>query len=324
MHEERPPADGNTKRLHLRLISRTLKQSSIFTDATTSPSFMAHMSKQPYSFSILKHAVISWWRNDPFTQSAAVAYYTIFSFPALVILYFALASFFLQESELQQQVFGALEGHFGKQATTTFQQIIEATAPEQTGFWPFALAGSILVYAALRLFMQLQKALNYIWRVDESRTTGFKTLIMRRVMSFAVMIGVLFVLASSLLLTSLISTLTAWLLQQLPDTFVYLTHGIHLMLSLLIISTLFTVILKKLPDIELAWNDVFPGALLAALLFMLGEYLLGVYFGTARPASAYGVTGSIILLMIWVSYSCCILLLGAEYSKALHEQNASG
>ncbi|MFP4098413.1 MAG: YihY/virulence factor BrkB family protein [Alphaproteobacteria bacterium] len=275
--------------------------------------------KKDYTFDLFKTAVSNWWKRDPFTQSAAVAYYTIFSFPALIILYFATASAFLDEAQLQQQVFGYLQKSFGEDAASRFQTIIQQTAPQETGFWPFAIAGSILVYAALRLFIQLQKALNYIWDVDDNQLSGFKGLIIRRIISFAVMVGVLFGLAVSLVLTSSISTMTAWLIQHLPDAFVLLVHGLNLCFSLIIISLLFAVILKKLPDIDLTWQNVYPGALIAAALFMLGEYLLGIYVGTARPASAYGVTGSVILLMIWVSYSCSILLLGAEYSKVLRQ-----
>lgn len=273
-----------------------------------------------YSVDLFKKAISNWWEDDPFTQSAAVAYYTIFSFPALIILYFAITSTFLDEAQLQQQVFGYLQKNFGEDAADRFQTIIQQTAPQETGFWPFAVAGSILIYAALRLFIQLQKALNYIWEVDDSQLSAVKGLIFRRVSSFAVMVGVLFGLAVSLVLTSSISTMTAWLMQHLPDAFVFLAHALNFCFSLMIISLLFAVILKKLPDIDLTWRNVYPGALIAAVLFMLGEYLLGIYFGTARPASAYGVTGSVILLMIWVSYSCSILLLGAEYSKVLHQQ----
>ena len=277
--------------------------------------------KTNYSITIFKKALTHWWQDDPFTQSAAVAYYTIFSFPAVIILYFAIASLFLKEAQLQQQVFGYLQEMFGKNAAYTFQTIIEHSAPKETSFWPFALAGSILVYAALRLFLQLQKALNTIWEVNESQLSGFRTLVTRRLTSFAVMVSVLFVLTISLILTSSISTMTGWLTSHLPDAFVFLVHVLNFFFSLMIISLLFTLILKKLPDINLTWKNVYPGALIAATLFMLGEYLLGAYFGTARPASAYGVTGSIILLMIWVSYSCSILLLGAEYGKALQQQN---
>ncbi|WP_424983563.1 YihY/virulence factor BrkB family protein [Maritalea sp. S77] len=269
----------------------------------------------------LKTAIARWWNNDPFTQSAAVAYYTIFSFPALIILYLGLASFFMQEEAVREQVFGFLISNFGRDAADTFRTIVANTAPSEKSFIPFIVAGAVLVYAALRLFLQLQKALNYIWDIDDREVSNFRALFLRRFMSFAVMLGVLFVLVISLVITSAISSITDWLIDHLPDMFAVLAHSINLALSLIVISLLFAVILKMLPDRYIRWAHVVPGALLAAALFMIGEYGMGVYFSWVEPGSAYGVTGSIILLMIWVFYSSAVFLLGAEYAKTLHQKS---
>lgn len=269
----------------------------------------------------LKTAIARWWNNDPFTQSAAVAYYTIFSFPALIILYLGLASIFMQEEAVREQVFGFLRANFGRDAADTFRTIVANTAPSEKSFIPFIVAGTVLVYAALRLFLQLQKALNYIWDIDDRDVSNFRALIVRRLMSFAVMIGVLFVLVISLVVTSTISSITDWLIDHLPDMFAILAHSINLALSLTIISLLFAVILKMLPDRHINWSHVAPGALLAAALFILGEYGMGLYFSWVEPGSAYGVTGSIILLMIWVFYSSSVFLLGAEYAKTLQQRS---
>ncbi|AVX03192.1 hypothetical protein MXMO3_00659 [Maritalea myrionectae] len=269
----------------------------------------------------LKTAIGRWWNNDPFTQSAAVAFYTIFSFPALIILYLGLASMFMQEDAVRMQVFGFLRANFGADAAETFRTIVANTAPSEKSFIPFIFAGTVLVYAALRLFLQLQKALNYIWDIDDSKVSNFQALVLRRLISFAVMMGVLFVLAVSLVITSTISSLTDWIIDHLPDMFAVLAHSVNLILSLTIISLLFAVILKILPDRNVSWSHVAPGALLAAALFMLGEYGMGLYFGWVKPGSAYGVTGSIILLMIWVFYSSAVFLLGAEYAKTLHQKS---
>ncbi|MCF4099537.1 YihY/virulence factor BrkB family protein [Maritalea mediterranea] len=282
---------------------------------------MSVMSLTRNKISPFKAAVGRWWANDPFTQSAAIAYYTIFSFPALIILYLGLASFFMDEAAVRDQVFGFLRENFGRDAADTFRTIVANTAPSEESFLPFIVAGVVLIYAALRLFLQLQKALNYIWDINDSDVSSFRALVVRRLMSFAVMIGVLFVLAISLVITSTISTLTEWLIQRLPDMFALLAHAINLVLSLLIISLLFAVILKMLPDRDISWPHVAPGALVAAALFMLGEYGMGVYFGLVEPGSAYGVTGAIILLMIWVFYSSAVFLLGAEYAKTLHQKS---
>lgn len=250
-----------------------------------------------------------------------MAYYTIFSFPALIILYLGLASMFVQEDAVRLQVFGFLRSNFGADAAETFRTIVANTAPSEKSFIPFIVAGTVLVYAALRLFLQLQKALNFIWDIDDSKVSNFQALVLRRLISFAVMIGVLFVLAISLVITSTISSLTDWIIAHLPDMFAVLAHSVNLILSLTIISLLFAVILKILPDRNISWSHVAPGALVAAALFMLGEYGMGLYFGWVEPGSAYGVTGSIILLMIWVFYSSAVFLLGAEYAKTLHQKS---
>jgi len=218
----------------------------------------------------LRDAVVNWWKRDPFTQSAAIAYYTIFSFPALMILYFASASLFIEQDQLQAQTYTFLSDKFG----------------------------------------------DHIWGISEKFAKGFKALVWRRAVSFSVMLGIGFTLFASLLMTSLITVFTTWIMTHLPDYFAYLFHGMNLAISLSIITFMFALLLKELPDIEVTWRHSLVGALISALLYLLGEYMMGLYFGIAKPDSAYGVTGSIILLMLWVSYSSVILLLGAEISKS--------
>ncbi len=269
----------------------------------------------------LKTTFVSWWKRDPFTQSAAVAYYTIFSFPALMILYFATASMFVERQALQQDAYAFLSERFGQDSAGQFRSIIENTAPQDTSIWAFVVGGATLLYAGLRLFLQFQKALNYIWQVDES-SVNVKTVLARRAISFGVMLGIGFTLLSSMVVTSLISVLTKWLLTYLPEYFSVLLHGMNILISFGTITVMFAVLLKLLPDAYVRWRSAFAGAMLSAVLFILGQYAMGIYFSTARPDSAYGVTGSLILLMLWVSYSCVILLLGAEHSKTLMGQSS--
>jgi len=264
----------------------------------------------------LRDAVVNWWKRDPFTQSAAIAYYTIFSFPALMILYFASASLFIEQDQLQAQTYTFLSDKFGENSASQFKDIIKNSAPDQTSLWAFLIGGATLLFAGLKLFMQFQKALNHIWGISEKFAKGFKALVWRRAVSFSVMLGIGFTLFASLLMTSLITVFTTWIMTHLPDYFAYLFHGMNLAISLSIITFMFALLLKELPDIEVTWRHSLVGALISALLYLLGEYMMGLYFGIAKPDSAYGVTGSIILLMLWVSYSSVILLLGAEISKS--------
>lgn len=271
-------------------------------------------------YKIAKTTVMSWWDNDPFTQSAAVAYYTIFSFPALMILYFACASIFVEEQTLQIQTYDFLAATFGESSAEQFSSIVDNTAPEDTSLLAFIIGGTTLLFAGLRLFLQFQKALNHIWGVREDAKGGITTIIIRRAASFGVMLGIGFTLIVSLLMTSLISFFTDWVVDNIHPYFAYMAHIVNFTLSFVTLSLMFGLLLKMLPDRPVGWHVAWPGAMLSALLFIFGEYMLGIYFSTARPDSAYGVTGSLILLMIWVSYSCVILLLGAEFSKCLHDR----
>ncbi len=263
-------------------------------------------------------AINNWWERDPFTQSAAVAYYTIFSFPALMILYFAAASVFVEEHTLKYQTYQFLAQKFGEASASQFREIIERSAPAETSIGAVILGGCVLLYAGLRLFMQLQKALNYIWQVDDKSVSNLRKILWRRLVSFGVMLAIGFSLVVSLTLTSLITMLTEWFMRYLPDYFAYLFHALNFTFSLTLLSFMFAVLLKKLPDAHVRWRYAIGGGIVTALFFILGEYGLSIYFSLAKPDSAYGVTGSIILLMIWVSYSCVVLLLGAEFSRALH------
>lgn len=266
---------------------------------------------------IFKKSIIMWWNNDAFTQSAAIAYYTIFSFPALMILYFAAASVFVDQEVIQQQVYGFMGNNFGEDSATQFRTIVEKTAPEETSSWAIFLGGGVLLYTGMRLFLQLQKALNQIWNVDESKLSNMRKLVVRRMTSFSVMLAIAFTLVVSLVATSLLTALTEFIMHYLPDAFAILFHAINFLFSLGVLTLMFAVLLKKLPDTRVQWSHALWGAALSALLFVLGEYAMSMYFSIAKPGSAYGVTGSIILMMLWVSYSCVILLLGAQFSREL-------
>ncbi len=274
------------------------------------------------AFMHLKNTVARWWDNDPFTQAAAVAYYTIFSFPALIIIYLASASLFLKQEELQAQTNSFLSEKFGASAAEQFTTIIQNTAPEDTSTVAFVIGGVTLLLAALKLFMQLQKALNHVWGLPETPVGSFTTLLVRRFTSFLVMLGIGITLVCSILLTSIISFLTKWITDHVHEYLAFIAHGVNLLASMLTLSAVFTIMLRNLPDKHVRWRHAFPGAMVSAVLFMIGEYALGIYFSTARPDSAYGVTGSLILLMLWVSYSCIILLLGAEMSKTLSDYDS--
>lgn len=271
--------------------------------------------------STFKKAAINWYNNDPFSQSAAISYYTIFSFPALAFIYLSLASMFADEENVQKQLTGYFEGIVGAADANNIQAIIEKTAPDYTNFWALAVGGGILFFAGLKLFLQLQKTLNMIWRVEIPKHVSIWSLVKQRLTAFSVMLGILFILITSLLVTTVIAAAGDFITENISEQLLVFISVVNFVISLCVISFLFTVLLKLLPDVHIRWKHAFAGGVFSALLFIIGQHLLGIYFKMAEPASAYGVTASIILLMLWVSYSCLILLMGAEFTKVVAEEN---
>lgn len=265
----------------------------------------------------LKTAIIQWWQKDPFTQSAAVAYYTIFSFPALMILFTTIASQFMEANRLGNSTHAFLSNAFGNEAANQLESIVEHSVPEHGSIWALIFALLLLSYVALKIFVQLQKALNYIWGIDSTHQTGIKTQLIRRGVSLGVMLATILTMILLMLITSTMHIVIHWLNQKITFDLAVFVYAMNIIMSWLPIFFLFTLLLKKLPDTYVPWRCCAYGALLASLMFLFGQQAMGYYFSAAEPSSAYGVAGAIILLMLWVSYSCTIFLLGAEYSKQL-------
>ncbi len=269
----------------------------------------------------IKKAAIRWYENDPFSQSAAIAYYTIFSFPALVLIYLTIASLFSNRDDLQAQISLYLKHIVGESGVENIKSIIDNTAPDYTNPTAAIIGGGIILFAGLRLFMQLQKTLNMIWEVKVAKHVKIMDLVKQRLASLGVMLAIGFILLTSLILTTFLAFVDNWISNHVSQELLALFQTVNFIFSLLTISMMFTILLKLLPDVKIPWKYAFVGGGVTALMFLAGEYFMGLYFEIAEPQSAYGVAGSIILLMLWVSYSCVILLFGAELTKVVYENN---
>jgi membrane protein len=164
--------------------------------------------------------------------------------------------------------------------------------------------------------MALQKSLNRVWEVKaDPKKTGIKTLIKARAISFGVIMAIGFLLLISLALTTGLTAVSDWVAARMPDFVLYIFYVISFIITLAIISLLFAMLFRFLPDVKIEWKSVWTGAVITALLFVIGKYALAFYFGKAEPGSTYGAAGSIILILLWVSYSCLILFFGAEFTQ---------
>ena len=268
-------------------------------------------------WSLVKKSFKEWNAKDPFRESAIIAYYAIFSLPALLVIVIATASLFFGREMVTGTVHSQIASTLGPDtAEQVKQMIINASKTKQSVL--ASIIGIItLLFGATGVFAQLQKSLNIIWEVKaDPKKQGILQTLKTRLFSFGLIISIGFLLLISLVVTSMITVLSDWVKAHWPDFIMYLFFIINFVLSLSIVTILFALMFKILPDAKIKWKHVWMGAILTALLFELGKFTLGIYFGKSNPGSVYGAAGSIILILLWVSYSTMILFFGAEFTKA--------
>ncbi len=264
---------------------------------------------------MLKQTFSEWNEDDPFRHSAIIAYYAIFSLPALMIIIITVAGMFVGEEAVQGQLSNEIEEMIGREAATGIETMIANSSQKDNSILATIIGIGTLLFGATAVFYQLQKSLNILWGVELREDQGIKKLIVDRATSLGVILVIGFLLLISLTLTTLLSALSDWITHVLPEFMIYFFFVINFVVSFGIITVLFAMIYKILPDVEIGWKSVWIGAAITALLFEIGRFALGIYFGNSDPASAFGAAGSVILILLWVSYSCLILFFGAQFTK---------
>lgn len=272
-------------------------------------------------WSITKKTFVAWNKADPFRQSAVIAYYAIFSIPALLVIIITSAGFAFGREAVQGEISAQISGAIGSETAVQVEQMIAKAGEQKNSIWATIISIVTLILGATGVFAQLQVSLNQIWEVKvEAKKMWLKTL-KDRLFSFGLILSIGFLLLISLLLTTALEAFSGLLKSHLPDFIVYVFQLVNFVVSFGVISVLFALMFKILPDAKIHWRDVWIGSMVTTLLFIIGKYGLGIYFGKAHPGSTYGAAGSIVLMMLWVSYSCMIVFLGAEFTKqnAIHK-----
>ena len=257
----------------------------------------------------------------PFTYSAAVAYYAIFSLPALLIVITSIGALAFSEAQVEREVLGYVNDLVGPDVARSVKEIVARSQEARQGWTAILIGLGTLLFAASGVFIHLQEALNQIWGVELKKSAGFVRLLKARLTALGMLISIGFLLLISLALTALLTLATNWLAGFLPGALLFVLSTLHFAVSLGAISVLFALIFKILPDIKLGWKAALKGGIVTALLFLAGEYGLSVYFDMAEPESAFGAAGSLILLMLWTSYSTLILLFGAQFTREITCEN---
>ena len=252
-------------------------------------------------------------------MSAALAYYTVFAMAPLLIMLIFLASIFYGEDAINRKLFSEINGLVGNQAALQIQDIIRQITLQKDSTFAVVLGIITLFIGATGVFIEMQDSINQIWRVKAKPKKGWKKMLINRVLSFSMIISLGFLLIASLIINGLILALSDKLTQYFPDLTVLVINVFNLGLTFIIISALFGIIFKFLPDVEIGWKDVRIGAFFTATLFIIGKFLIGLYIEKVAPGSAYGAAGSIIIILVWVYYTSAILYFGAEFTQVYAE-----
>ncbi len=272
-----------------------------------------------FGFSLFKQAATEWIDQDLSRLGAALAFHTLFAIAPLFVIVLAIAGIWFGEEAARRELFSQVSGLVGSEGGEAIQAIVSAAREPKSGAWATLIAVATLLVGATGVFVQLQDALNSIWGVRRKPGRGLRNFIKDRILSFALIVGIGFLLLVSLILSTILAALDKFIVGLLPAHEV-IWQGINFVVSFGVITLLFAMIFKVLPDARILWRDVWLGAMLTAFLFNLGKLLFGLYLGRSGVASAYGAAGSLVIVLLWVYFSAQILFFGAKFTQVFSMQ----
>lgn len=266
---------------------------------------------------ILKNATKAWYDKDPFRESAVIAYYAIFSLPGLMVVIVTLAGYIFGKEVVSSHVADQIAASLGSDTAAQIQEMILKAGKKGTSFWATVLGIVTILIGATGVFAQFQHSLNLIWGVTASSSkSGLWKLLRVRLFSFGLIASITFILIVSLVVSALLAAFGIWLTAHFSASFHVFLQLVNVLFSLVILAGLFALMFKFLPDAKVKWRHVWIGSMVTAVLFHFGKWALGLYFGKASPGIGYGAAGSVILILLWVSYTSMIVFFGAEFTRA--------
>ncbi|HUF11768.1 MAG TPA: YihY/virulence factor BrkB family protein [Longimicrobiales bacterium] len=262
------------------------------------------------------------WRefraDDAPRVAAALAYYTIFALPPLLVLLIMIAGAVWEPEDIQGSIQTQMRSMLGAEGAAGIRTMLEnANRPGRGGLLPTLLSVAALLFGATGALTQLQSALNTAWDVrPDPERGGVRNFLAKRLLSLGMILGIGFLLLVSLVLSAALTAFGDALAGLLPDAISgALLHAVQLVVSFVVITGLFAAMFKVLPDAVIQWRDVWAGAVATAALFVIGKFAIGLYIGQSEPGSAYGAAGSLAVILVWVYYAALIVLLGAEFTQ---------
>lgn len=274
-------------------------------------------------FKLLKDTVTEWSEDKVPLWAAALAYYTIFSLAPLLLIAIAIAGVVFGEDAARGEIVGQIQNLVGKQGAEAIQSMIQNAHRPGSGGTIATIVGVVtLLFGASGVFGQLQDALNSIWGVKPKPGRGIASFLQTRFLSFAMVLVIGFLLLVSLVLSAALAAIAAFFSHFLPELVIF-GQLLNFVVSFGFITLLFAAIYKFLPDVNVAWKDLWVGAATTSLLFNIGKFLIGLYLGSSGASSTYGAAGSLVVLLLWVFYSAQIILFGAEFTQVFAKYRGS-
>ncbi len=264
---------------------------------------------------ILKTTLTQFIADKGLKLSAALSYYTIFSLPPLLIIIMSITGFFFGADAVRGELYGQINELVGSDVALQIQETIKNIRLSDKNTFATIIGVIIFIFIASTVFAEIQESINYIWGIEAKPDRGVVKFLMNRLMSFSMIGSLGFLLMVSLIINSLTDVLSKNLQTRFPEDTVYFFYVINLITIFIIITILFTIIFKLLPDGKVVLRDCIIGASFTAVLFMFGKFAIGAYLGNTPIASVYGAAGSVIVILVWVYYSAIILYFGVEFTK---------
>ncbi len=266
---------------------------------------------------VLKNASKSWWGKDPFKESSVIAYYAIFSLPGLLVVIVTLAGYFWGQEAVNNHLAEQISTTMGADTAEQIENIIAKSSEAKSSVLASIFGIITILVGATGVFAQFQKSINTIWEVKTDETkSGIWKILKIRLFSFGLIVSISFILIVSLVVSSVLAAFATWLSGYFSDSFAITLQVVNYIISLLTLALLFAFMFRVFPDAKIQWRHVWIGSLVTAFLFEIGKFGMALYFGKANPGTGYGAAGSVILIMLWVSYSSMIVFYGAEFTHA--------
>jgi membrane protein len=268
----------------------------------------------PRLVSLLKRTASEWIEDNAPSRAASLSYYTVFSLAPLLLIAVAIAGLVFGHDAVSGELARQLQGLLGAASASAIQEMMANATRKDAGILASIAGGALLLLGSTGAFVELQDTLNAMWDVDKKKTSGVWAAVRARLLSFAMTGVIAFLLLVSLVVSAALAALGHRADQIVPGGEM-VVHALNFAVSLAVVAVLFAAIFKVLPDVRIAWRDVWLGAAATALFFVVGKLLIGLYIGKSSFASSYGAAGSFAVLLIWIYYSAMIVFFGAEFTQ---------